>query len=315
MVPVADQIHICPVYHGNPVGAGGWRTADGSKGALADDHFVVSGGGSDAAGAPLVPLVRSGDGRILAGYFADGGSYPALEAMAGVAPQRTPPADGATDAATDSADDGAAARQPLVIVFEPDLMNNYGLDRRETAALATRLIDADAGRGVRRVVFDLALAGIGAPRNLLTLAFSPPFLAATICLIVAMALAIWRGFVRFGPALVGDRTIPAGKTVLVAGTAAMVLRARRHRLIVQPYADAARERLIIALGLPRRRPIEETDAAIARIQLASAPDTAPFATVVAKLVAARNPRAIAAAAAELHSIEQALAHYGHKGGS
>jgi hypothetical protein len=215
-------------------------------------------------------------------------------------------------------DDTAPDRKPLVIVFEPDLLNNRGLADRTTALLAQRLILASAGRGVQRIVFDLSLAGLGTARNLLTLAFSPPFLAATICLILAMVVAIWRGFNRFGPARTGDPAVPLGKTVLVAGGAALLLRARRHHLIARPYADATRERLIVALGLPRRRPTAETDIAIARIQQAVAPGTAPFGEVAARLVAAggaarKAAPAIAAQAAQLHSIEQALAHDGRKG--
>jgi hypothetical protein len=273
--------------------AHGWRNGEGATGPLPDDRVVLSGGGFDDAGAPLVPLVRSGDGRILAGYFADGGSYPALEAMAGIEPGG-------------DASDSRAERQPLVMVFEPDLLNNRGLADLATARDARQLVLAAAGRGVPRVVFDLSLAGLGAPRNLLTLAFSPPFLAATICLILAMAGVIWRGFTRFGPARSHDPDLPAGKVALVGGGAALLLRARRHHLITQGYADAARERLSLALGLPRRRPGAETDAAIERIQSSVAPDTVPFGQATAQLAAATSPVAIAEHAAEIHAIEQAL---------
>ncbi len=269
--------------------AGGWRSGDGASGPLPDEHVVLSGGGSDDAGAPLVPLVRSGDGRILAGYFADGGAYPALDAMAGVDPTGSD-----------------AARQPLIIVFEPDLLNNRGMADAATARNARRLILAAAGRGVPRVVFDVSLAGLGAPRNLLTLAFTPPFLAATIGLILAMAGVIWRGFVRFGPARIDAVGVPAGKAALVGGGAALLLRARRHHLLAQPYVDATRERLARALGLPRPRTPTQTDAAIVRIQHEVAPDSVPFDDVVTKLLAATGPHALAAQAAELHAIENAL---------
>jgi hypothetical protein len=273
--------------------AHGWRSGDGATGRLPDDRVVASGGGSDDNGAPLVPLVRGGDGRVLAGYFADGGAYPALDAMAGIAP------------GGDSTD-RLAGRQPLVVVFEPDLLNNYGMADRATALNASRLVLATSGRGVARVVFDTALAGLGAPRNLLTLAFTPPFLAATLVLILAMAGVIWRSFIRFGPALQRAPGLPAGKAALVGGGAALLLRARRYHLIAVPYADAVRDRLVTALGLPRRRAAAETDAAIARIQQATAPGTTPFAEAVARLSRARGAAAIAAEAAHLHALEQAL---------
>jgi len=277
--------------------AHGWHSADGATGPLPDDQIVLSGGGSDDGGAPLVPLVRSGDGRILAGYFADGGSYPALEAMAGI--------ENSADHSNDTGD-AQADRQPLVMVFEPDLLNNRGLADPATARAARRLVLAAAGRGVPRVVFDLSLAGLGAPKNLMTLAFSPPFLAATICVILAMAGVMWRGFARFGPAQAGDPGLPAGKVALVGGGAELLLRARRYHLIAGPYVDATRDRLALALGLPRRRPNAETDAAIERIQRAIAPDSTPFGEAANKLATATGPAAIALHAAELHAIENAL---------
>ncbi len=282
--------------------AKGWHTGEGASGPLPDDHVVLSGGGVDDRGHPLIPLIRSGDGRILAGYIADGGTYPALDALAGVEP-------------TSNDDDEADVRQPLVIVFEPDLLNNRGLADRATALSALRLVQVTGGKRVQRVVFDLAQAGLGAPRNLLTLAFTPPFLAATLGLIAAMAAAIWRGFVRFGPALAGAPAHVVGKIALVASGAALLLRARRYHLIARPYADGARERLQSALGLPRGRASAETDAAIEQIQRAAAPATMPFGEAVARLIAARHPLAIAAAARQVHQIETALAHRGPTGES
>ena len=278
--------------------AQGWRSGDGMTGPLPDDHIVLSGTGTDDADHPLIPLIRSGDGRILAGYFPDGGYYPALDAMAGVAPTGTD-----------------TSLQPLVMVFEPDLLNNRGMADKATAMLAQRLVMATAGSDRRRIVFDVSLAGLGASKNLLTLAFTPPFLAATICLVLAMAGSIWRGFARFGPASAGAPADRVGRVALVEGGAALLLRARRYHLIANPYATAARERLIIALGLPRRRSSDETDAAIERIQRAGAPGTTPFGTIASRLGSANAPGTITAQAAELHSIETALGHINRKPGT
>jgi hypothetical protein len=298
---VLDSVTVAMGQAGGPA-AQGWRSGDGAAGPLPDDHRVLSGQGADDAGHPLVPLIRSGDGRVLAGYFADGGRYPALDRMAGV-----PPAD--------ADDDPDADRQPLVIVFEPDLLNNRGLADQATALHALRLVQAAAGGRTPSVVFDLSQAGLGAPRNLLTLAFTPPFLAATICLVLAVAGSIWRGFVRFGPARSGAPAERVGKIALVASGAALILRARRLHLIAGPYADAARERLQVALGLPRRRGAAETDAAIERIQRTLAPHSPPFGAAAARLGAARRPGPLAEAARELHAIERALVHDRRKGDS
>lgn len=287
---VLDKIGVSLGAEKGPA-AHGWMTADGVRGPLADDHRVLAGGGTDDEGAALVPLVRSGDGRILAGYFADGGSYPALEQLAGTA-----------------VSGHESNFRPLVVVFEPDLFNNRGMATRETALLADRLIaalaPADDSGAPADIEFDLALDGLGAPRNLLTLAFTPPFLAATICLLVAVAGAVWSGFVRFGPSRDGAPAARVGRIALVSGGARLLLRARRHHLLTRPYADAVRERLLAALALPRA----QADAAIERIQATRAPGTRRFSLAVARLEVARQPATITAAAAELHTIEQALIH-------
>ena len=291
---VLDKIEV-QLSEAKAPAARGWHSGDGMSGALPNDHVVLSGTGTDDDDHPLIPLVRTGDGRILAGYFPDNGAYPALDALAGVEPT-------GTDTTT----------QPLVIVFEPDLLNNRGMADRATGLLARRLVLATAGNARRRIVFDVSLAGLGASKNLLTLAFTPPFLAATICLVLAMAGSIWRGFARFGPARGGAPADRVGRAALVEGGAALLLRARRYHLIATPYATATRERLIIALGLPRRRPTGETDAAIERIQRAVAPGTMPFGEAAARLGGAHAPGAIALHAAELHSIETALGHINRK---
>src|SRR5690606_6603248 len=81
---------------------------------------------------------------------------------------------------------------PLIFVFEPDLLDNYGMAQRENALLAERLVSAASGGERIPVIFDLTLNGLGRSANLLTLAFTPPFLAATICLIIAGIIIGWR---------------------------------------------------------------------------------------------------------------------------
>jgi hypothetical protein len=56
--------------------------------------------------------------------------------------------------------------QPLVVVFEPDLLDNAGLADRRTAMLALRLIAAASAKTSERgVTFDLTLAGVGAAQS------------------------------------------------------------------------------------------------------------------------------------------------------
>lgn len=285
--------------------AGGWRMADGRRGPLPDDGAVESG-----TGAELVPLVTSGDGRTLAAYRDDNGRYPALDALAGVT---TPPvpddAPDDEDAEFDAQADGPdMTRQPLILVFEPDLFDNYGLRNRQTALLALGVLRAAAREsGSGQITFDLSLAGLGGRPNLLTLAFEPPFLAATLGLILALLAVGWRAFCRFGPPRVGVAAIPPGKTTLVVNSAGLIRRAGRLHLVCGPYADALRERLAARLGLRRGVPAQHTDALIDAHLERIAPDAMPFSQAVAHLTSARKAPDAVRAAQTLHALEKDLA--------
>ncbi len=273
---------------GPMVGGAKW-IGGGAQGALPDAQQVESG-----RGAPVVPLVVGRqDGRILAGYIDDGGSYPALEAMAG-----RPISHGSDDG-------NGGALQPIIVVFEPDLLDNYGMAGAANALLADRLVHAATG-GARVVNFDLTLNGFARTPNLLTLAFTPPFLAATLCLLLAALAVGWRAFLRFGPPRAATRAIAFGKRALVANAAGLIRRSRRLHLITTPYAVRARERLVRTLALPRLADAEATEAAIDRALFARAPDAAPFSVVADRLRAARSPRDIMQAAQDLHALERML---------
>ena len=266
-----------------------WQ-ADGVSAALPDGSAVLSGQGDN-----VVPLVELHDGRILAGYMAGGGRWPELDRVAlqgtTVEPGELP---------------GEGGRWPLVVVFEPDLFDNYGLATRETALSALRLVEATSAGAPRRVTFDLTLNGFARSPNLLTLAFTPPFLAATLCLLIAALLVGWRAFLRFGPALAGGPAIAFGKRQLVSNTAGLVRRSRRLHLLGPPFAALVRERLVRALALPHRADPLAREAAIDRALAMRAPGSESFSTAAQALRAARKPAELLRAAQALHSIERTL---------
>lgn len=259
----------------------------GAAGILPVPEFVESG-----EGERLVPLVTAGDDdRILAAYVDDGGHYPALAGMA-----LEPPHSAAGDEAI----------YPIVLVFEPDLLNNYGFADAASARLADRLVSAAADGAGHAVRFDLTLNGHGRSANLLTLAFTPPFLAATLCLLMAGFIVGWRAFVRFGPPRQPERAIAFGKTALVGNAAGLMRRARRLHLIAGPYIDRARERIALALALPRGVGADATDAAIDRALASRSPDAEPFTVLAARLRSASRPHDIVSAARDLHALERTL---------
>lgn len=281
-----DIVEIGPMRAGGKTAR--W-TGGGTMGELPNSESVMSGKGEN-----LIPLVTGDqDGRMLAGYAGnDGGVTDSLDAIA------------QTDYQIEPGDDDGLF--PLVFVFEPDLVNNYGFGDAANARLAERLVQASLDGAEKKVMFDLTLNGFARSQNLLTLAFTPPFLAATLCLLLAALVTGWRAFNRFGPPRLATRTLAFGKRALVSNAAGLVRRTGRLYLVAPPYADRARERLARALALPQRLDPEATEQAIDRALAARAPQAEPFSQAAARLRAARSPRELLRAAQALHSLERTL---------
>lgn len=230
-------------------------------------------------------LIRDAAGRVLA-FGVDLGQRREADAEA---------EEGATSFAPD--------RYPVIVLADPDLANNWGLADATRAAAAIALVERlTQDDEIDRVSFDLTLNGFGASENLLTLAFRPPFLAATLSLLVALLIVGWRAFQRFGPAAVNAAPDFAfGKRQLIRNGAGLILRARRFRLLAAPYSALAARRLAERLGLARPDP-EAIDAALAR----RLPEEEPFTRRIARLEAARRPADILAAARGLDDLATRL---------
>ena len=95
--------------------------------------------------------------------------------------------------------------------------------------------------------------------------------------------------------------------MLVANTAALIRRARRHRLLPAPYVEAARARIAHALGLPRLSGPAALDAAIDRALATRQPSDLPdFSQTATRLLAAHGQTELLRAAQELHALERKL---------
>ncbi len=283
-----------------------WAESSTTFGPLTVDPLVMksstaswTGLGRDGLPAPgnitqfidgeyIQSIVSDGEARTLAGYV-DDGDYPDLADAAGVR----------------SGDGDDENRWPLMVVAEPDLLNNYGFADSDRAMLALELIEL-AADGEEVINFDLTIPGYGRSANLLTLAFTPPFLAATLCLLLAALAAGGRAFNRFGPPRVGVRIIAFGKRALVSNAAGLIRRTGRLHLIAAPYADAARERLARALALPYHADTAQTEAAIDRALAARSPAMRPFSALSAELRAAHRPHEMLRAAQDLNALERML---------
>lgn len=137
------------------------------------------------------------------------------------------------------------------VLSEPDLVNTMAFNTQGGAQLTSTLLDEvirHAGVSVQTVDFDVALHGIEANRNIIKLMVTPPFLAATLCLLAAGGLVAWQGFNRFGdPARM--RPDYAQGPVSLAQTAAefMGIANRAHKT-GEDYAALIRRQVAAELG-------------------------------------------------------------------
>ncbi len=243
-------------------------------------------------GKDMVPLVEGPAGGALAAWHDDGGAYEIL-------------ADWTNRPVPTLADDDEHP-WPLVVVAEPDLLNNAGLADRDRARIALDLVEATVDGYNLPVIFDLTLPGLGRSENLLTLAFEPPFLAATLTLLLAAFVIGWRAFVRFGPPRAEGAAPAGGKAQLARDSAVLIERARRLRLVGPPYARLLASRIDRALGLHGRLAPDERAAAIGRGLERRGADAAPYRAALDTLETGRKPTDILRAAQALKTLERTL---------
>ena len=233
-------------------------------------------------GDKLIPLVTNDNtGDALISVYDNGGYFPEFFG------ENTP----------EPADEDAYNYYPVLVTAEPDFFNNLGMAEKETAAHAIKIIDSMMYDDGMPIVFDLTMVGLGSSENLLTLAFRPPFLSATICLIIAAFAAAWMAFYRFGPPAREARAIDYGKEALVANSAAFVRRLDRDYLLAEPYADIIRAQSAEAIGLPSSLGAEETEKQLDKL---GTYDGKTFTQLAWELRSASKRGDIAATAAALY---------------
>lgn len=145
-----------------------------------------------------------------------------------------------------------ARRMPTETYFlaDPDLLNTMALKDIRTArggaAILDRLRSAHDPEGV--VAFDVTLNGFSRSRSVLKLGFEPPFLGATLCLVVAAALMGLHAAARFRAVRRGERALALGKDALIDNSAGLIRMAGREPAMAPRYAELQRAAAIRALG-------------------------------------------------------------------
>jgi hypothetical protein len=135
----------------------------------------------------------------------------------------------------------------VYVLSDPDLLNTQGIHDPRTARIAASILLALKTQG-EPIAFDVSATEAGGQKSLLRLAIQPPFLAATLCLVVVGALVGVQAWFRFGPAQRAPRAVALGKTALVETGAGMVRLAKREPRMARRYVQLCRQRAAAALG-------------------------------------------------------------------
>ena len=154
---------------------------------------------------------------------------------------------------TDQSGAVVLARTPdshLYILSDPDLLNTHGIKDLGTARAGETLIEG-LRNGDGPVAFDVSLNGIKHSPSLLKLAFEPPFLGATLCLVGAAFLMALHALSRFGAPARTGRALALGKRALAENSAGLIRMARREPHMAGGYLDLNRNAVAKALGAVR----------------------------------------------------------------
>lgn len=156
-------------------------------------------------------------------------------------------------ALTDDAGHVVMAQIPssnIFVLADPDLLNTQGLANLDTLTSAVTIVRAlRAGEGP--VMFDVTLNGYRLDHSALKLMFEPPFLAVTLCIAGALALAGLQALFRFGAVRRAGRVFALGKEALTDNSAQLIRLARREAKMAPRYAALTRAAAAKAVAAPR----------------------------------------------------------------
>ncbi len=138
------------------------------------------------------------------------------------------------------------ARPGIVVLADPDLLNNQGVANIDNARAGLAVLNTLRGESGLR--FDVTLNGYVRGRGIGQLVLEPPWLAATLCGVGAALLMGLHSLGRFGPTLRRDRAIALGKSALVDNSAGLVRMAGREAELAPAYAALTKALVGAAAG-------------------------------------------------------------------
>jgi|GEM_PF-3153488 len=172
---------------------------------------------------------------------------------------------------------------PIVVVSDPDLLNNRGLGRGDHASLLHSLISGHLN--AEGVIIDETLHGYKSDDTILKRAFSFPLVLLVIHAALLLALTLWAIVPRFGKELPPPSEVAPGKDLLIDNTAKLLLTAGNHTFALHRYLESTLAVLKRRFYLPQGTSLE---AVILHLQ--GITDMRGISLDVAKLIkAARSP--------------------------
>lgn len=137
----------------------------------------------------------------------------------------------------------------VLILADPDLLNNLSMAARARAGAAVGLINAlnSTDSATANIVDADALM---VEPNMLRLLFTPPFLAMTLVLLGLLLFGGWQALVRFGSPRQPAPTLLPGKAALVENAAGLLRMAGREVLAAPPYARLMARTAAEDAGIP-----------------------------------------------------------------
>ncbi len=139
----------------------------------------------------------------------------------------------------------------IVVLSDPDVLDNHGLVGNGNAALAVALINRLRGAN-GNVVFDETVHGYkAAPTNPFLVLFQFPFVIATTQGLIAIGLLLWATLARFGAPQSLPPALSAGRSGLLQNMANLVEYAGHPEVMVRRYIQETIRDVARQLHAPR----------------------------------------------------------------
>ena len=211
-------------------------------------------------------------------------------------------------------------KRRVLILSDPDLLNNHGLRLGDNAFIARDLIRRFAGD--RNVIIDYSLDNwLRAPRKAakrerswadLQRFFGPPFTLLWLGAGLALCLFLWRAALRYGPVKAENTAPGASKTLAIDARARLMRLSNQDGAMIREYANARVAATATSLlGPAHARHYAAQDAFLAYIRRRHPALAAPLAAALSAID--ELPPRIGAAAAIQHvdNLERILEQITH----